>query len=145
MTVEHIDERPTLTALHPEGYVQTPGRTTSSAVRATGVNSIVFLAGQVANSRDGSFVGRDDLAAQLHQIYRNIGALADAAGTDMSGVVSLRTYLVAHADQDQYRKAKAALSRHYWPDGRFPTNTMVVVTRLAEAEYLAEIEAVLAC
>ena len=143
MTPEHAAGL-SLTSIHPEGYTPVPGRTTSSGVVVTGARSLTFLAGQVANEPGGNFVGRDDLDAQLRQIYRNIASLAIAAGTDMSGVVSLRAYLVAGADLDQYRATKAELSRLYWPAGRYPTNTMLVVARLAEDEYLAEIEAVLA-
>ena len=131
-----------LTALHPAGYVRIEGRTTSSGVAVSGAQRLVFLAGQVASAPDGSLVGRDDLAAQLRQIYRNIEALVRAAGADMRNVVSTRAYLVGHADVDQYKATKAELSRRYWADGPYPTNTMLVVTRLAETGYLAEIEAV---
>lgn len=145
MTANRTDSAPVITALHADGYVRTPGRTTSSGVAVTGARTVAFLAGQVANTPDGGFVGQDDLAAQLEQVYRNIEALAEAAGSDMGGVISLRAYLVGQADLDVYRVTKAELSRAYWPDGRFPANTMVVVNRLAEVEYLVEIEAVLAC
>jgi 2-iminobutanoate/2-iminopropanoate deaminase len=131
-----------LTALHPEGYVRTEGRTTSSGIAVSGAQCLVFLAGQVASDAEGTLVGRDDLATQLRQIYRNIEAVVRAAGGDMHNVVSTRAYVVGHADVDQYKTTKAELSRHYWGDGPYPANTMLVVTRLAETGYLAEIEAI---
>jgi enamine deaminase RidA (YjgF/YER057c/UK114 family) len=131
-----------LTAVHPEGYVRAEGRTTSSGIAVSGADGLVFLAGQVASDTDGTLVGRDDLATQLRQIYRNIEAVVRAVGADMRNVVSTRAYLAAQADVDQYKRTKAELSRHYWADGPYPANTMLVVTRLAETGYLAEIEAI---
>jgi enamine deaminase RidA (YjgF/YER057c/UK114 family) len=131
-----------LTALHPSGYVRAEGRTTSSGIAVSGTENLVFLAGQVSSDASGTLVGRDDLAAQLRQIYRNIEAVVRAAGGTMRNVVSTRAYIVAEADVDQYKTTKAELSRHYWGEGPYPANTMLVVSRLAETGYLAEVEAI---
>src|SRR5690554_3857381 len=46
---------------------------------ATGTRT-VYISGQVARTADGTAVGAGDLAAQVEQAFRNVGAALEAVG-----------------------------------------------------------------
>ena len=60
---------------------------------ATG-SKLVFMAGQVAWTKDGALVGDGDLAAQVEQCFLNVGAALAEAGGSFDNVVKLTTFVV---------------------------------------------------
>ena len=54
---------------------------------------IAFIAGQVAIDAKGNPVGVGDLAAQVPQVFENIGKILADLGTDFESVVQFTTYL----------------------------------------------------
>ena len=59
---------------------------------ATG-SKIVFMAGQVAWTADGTLVGEGDLAAQAEQCFLNVGAALAATGGSFDNVVKLTIFI----------------------------------------------------
>src|ERR1700680_9149 len=57
------------------------------------VGEIAFIAGQVAIDARGNPVGVGDLAAQVQQVFANIGKILKDLGTDFESVVQFTTYL----------------------------------------------------
>jgi len=98
----------------------------------------IFLSGQVSAGDDGKTVGKGDAAAQAEQVFANLEAVLAAAGGSMDDVVKFTTYALDVA----YRPAIAAARAKRFPKGDFPASTFVVVSGLAHADYLIEIEAV---
>jgi len=129
--------------VHPADYVRSDGRRASTlALSVDGAQRLVFVSGQVAFDRMRQVVGEGDLATQLSQAYRNIEAIVLADGASMANVVSLRTFLVDVAHVEAYRDRQTQLHHEIWGDGPYPTNTLVVVSGLADPRLLVEVEAV---
>ena len=59
----------------------------------------------------------------------------------MRDVVRFQTFLTEAADIDRFMAARREVFPLYYPDGAYPPNTLLVVTRLVQPELLVEIEA----
>ena len=102
---------------------------------------LVVVAGQVAADRAGKLVGPGDVVAQTRQAFENVRAVLEAAGSDMQQIVRFQTFLTHAADIEGFMQARKELFPGYFPDGVYPPNTILVVSRLVLPELLVEIEA----
>ena len=102
---------------------------------------LVVVAGQVAADRAGKLVGPGDAVAQTRQAFENVRAVLEAAGSSMGQVVRFQTFLTHAADIDSFMQARKELFPRYFPDGVYPPNTILVVSRLVLPDLLVEIEA----
>ena len=102
---------------------------------------LVVVAGQVAADRAGRLVGPGDAAAQTRQAFENVRAVLEAAGSSMRQIVRFQTFLTHASDIDAFMKARQEVFPRYFPDGVYPPNTILVVSRLVLPELLVEIEA----
>jgi len=101
---------------------------------------IVVVAGQVGMG-EGRAVAVGDVGAQTRQALENVRAIVEAAGCTMQHVVRLQTFLTHAEDIPGFMAARAAVFPKYFPDGAYPPNTLLVVSRLVQPELLVEIEA----
>ncbi|WP_296603473.1 RidA family protein [Nocardioides sp.] len=99
---------------------------------------LLFISGQVAFDAAGDTVGIGDARAQAEQVYDNIKAVCEEAGGSIQDVVKITVLLtdIRHADDE------LSVRLGHFPEGRFPTCTMVQVANLGLPELLMEIEAV---
>lgn len=125
MSTRHVNPA---TVATPTGY--------SHAVVKSG--SPVFLAGQVSLDSSGQLVGPGDPLAQSRQIWTNIANLCQAVGASLADIVKITVFTTDLV----YRPAIAEARGEVFPDGSFPASTFVVVSSLATADFLVEIEAV---
>ena len=102
---------------------------------------IVVVAGQVGMDAAGRLIGPSDAVAQTTQAFANIDAVLRAAGSRMGDVVRFQTFLTHASDIDGFMKARREVFPGYYPDGAYPPNTILVVSRLVKPELLVEIEA----
>jgi 2-iminobutanoate/2-iminopropanoate deaminase len=102
---------------------------------------LVVVAGQTAIDGAGALVGPGDVRAQARQVFENIRKVLAAAGASMRDVVRLQTFLTEAADIDGFMAARREVFPGYYPDGVYPPNTLLVVSRLVQPELLVEIEA----
>jgi 2-iminobutanoate/2-iminopropanoate deaminase len=102
---------------------------------------LVVVAGQVGTDGAGQLVGPGDVGAQTRQAYENIREVLVAAGASMRDVVRFQTFLTEAADIDGFMAARREVFPGYYPDGAYPPNTLLVVSRLVQPELLVEIEA----
>lgn len=102
---------------------------------------IVVVAGQVGMDGGGRLVGPGDVAAQTRQTFANIEKVLRAAGCGMRDVVRFQTFLTYASDIDHFMRARREVFPAYFPDGVYPPNTLLVVSRLVQPELLVEIEA----
>ncbi len=109
----------------------------SHGMAATG--EIVVVAGQVGIGADG--VAGADVVAQTKQALANVGAVLEAGGCRWRDVVRLQTFLTSADDIPAFVKARTEVFPAYFRDGVYPTNTLVVVSRLVRPELRVEIEA----
>ena len=101
---------------------------------------IVVVAGQVGMGQGGQVAG-GDVVAQTKQALENVRAVVEAAGCRMRDIVRLQTFLTHAEDIDGFMKARAEVFPRYFPDGAYPPNTLLIVSRLVKPELLVEIEA----
>jgi 2-iminobutanoate/2-iminopropanoate deaminase len=102
---------------------------------------IVAVAGQVGMDRAGRVTGPGDVVAQTKQAFENIRAVVEAAGAGMGQIVRFQTFLTHAADLEGFMRARREVFPRYFPDGVYPPNTILVVSRLVQPELLIEIEA----
>ncbi len=99
---------------------------------------LVFLSGQVATDRSGNLVGPNHLPAQTRQVFENLKAGLEAAGTDFAHVVKLTFYLT-----DISRIGVVREVRDRFVDARHPpASTAVEIRRLVREDFLIEVDAV---
>ncbi|MCE2463543.1 MAG: RidA family protein [Dehalococcoidia bacterium] len=105
---------------------------------------LVFIAGQVAVSEGGDVVGAGDLSAQTRQVFQNLEQILSSAGATFENVVQFTTYLVSSQSVENFIAARTEIFPRIFPNGNYPTNTLLVIDRLVREEFLIEIEAIAA-
>ena len=100
---------------------------------------ILVVAGQVGVGREGRV--DSDVGAQTRQALENIRAVLEAGGCRWRDVVRLQTFLTSADDIPGFMKARQEVFPGYFPDGAYPPNTLLVVSRLVRPELRVEIEA----
>ena len=98
----------------------------------------IFIAGQVALDSSGKVVGSQDFRAQAQQVFENLKAALAAVGTDFTHVVKFNIYVVDMTQLSILREVR----NNYINTVNPPASTLVEVRRLADEEFLIEIEAV---
>jgi enamine deaminase RidA (YjgF/YER057c/UK114 family) len=101
---------------------------------------IVVVAGQVGMDGQGRVAG-PDVGSQTRQVLENIRAVLAAAGCTMRDVVRFQTFLTRAEDIPAFMQARREAFPSYFPDGTYPPNTLVVVSRLVRPELVVEVEA----
>jgi enamine deaminase RidA (YjgF/YER057c/UK114 family) len=130
----------TVTLINP---VELPQIDLYRQVSVASGSKLVFVAGQVAVDAAGATVGAGDLAAQVEQVYLNLGTALAAAGATFSNVAKLTAYLVdwtpdkMPAFLDGAGRAFARLGVN-----PVPPFTGIGVAALAAPDLLVEIEAI---
>ena len=95
---------------------------------------LLFIAGQTASDKDGNVVGKGDIKAQTQQVFDNIKAVLKAAGGSLDNMVMTTTYITDR----QYREGYNEVRRDIYKQDP-PTSTLVIVSGLANPDYLIEI------
>ena len=122
----------------PKGFGAPLGMYSHGMVAPGG--EIVVVAGQVGMGQGGQVAG-GDVVAQTTQAFDNVRAVVEAAGCGMRDVIRLQTFLTHAEDIPGFMKARAEAFPRYFPDGAYPPNTLLIVSRLVKPELLVEIEA----
>ena len=107
---------------------------------AAQAGEIVVVAGQVGMGQGGQVAG-GDIVAQTKQALDNVRAVVEAAGCTMRDVVRLQTFLTHAEDISGFMRAREEIFPRLFPDGAYPPNTLLIVSRLVKPELLVEIEA----
>lgn len=102
-----------------------------------------YLSGQVAIDSRGDFVGEGDAEAQTEQIFANIGAALASLGEDWSSIIKLTTYLTSADQLPAFAAARRRVFDTFYPDGKYPGHTLVVVPALSAPHHLVELEAII--
>ncbi len=97
----------------------------------------VYLRGQVGTDFDGNLVGLGDPRAQAEQAMKNVKQLLEEAGSNVSHIVKTTTYVI----DPRYREP-VYQEIGKWLKGVFPVSTGLVITGLAQPEWLMEIDVI---
>jgi enamine deaminase RidA (YjgF/YER057c/UK114 family) len=129
-----------LSFINPESVHKPIGGGYTHMVLVKGAGTIAYISGQVAKNQRGDTVGIGDLEVQTKQVYENISSNLKKIGATFSDVVKQNIYTVRPDQIDIIREVRD----QYFPQNRRPASTLVGVTRLAEKDFLIEIEVVVA-
>ena len=100
------------------------------------VGDLVMTSGQAAIDLNGALVGVGDFDAQAEQVFANLAAVLEAAGSSMEQIVKVTIYLT---DMSNFPKIVALRQKHF--AAPYPADTIVEVRSLALPELEIEIEA----
>jgi enamine deaminase RidA (YjgF/YER057c/UK114 family) len=109
----------------------------SQAIKVTGAQTILFLAGQVAYDDKGQPAHRGDFTAQAREVFRAIKAQVEAGGGTMASIVKVNTYLT-----DIRHRPDLVPVREEFFGKKGPASTLVAVAALAQPDWLIEVEAI---
>lgn len=111
-----------------------------SHVARVAPGGLVFIAGQVSVDGQGAVVGSGDFEAQMRRVYENIGAALDSEGLTYSNIAQMSTYLVGEERISDFYTVREKLFAVLFPNGKYPPNTLLVVSRLVRPEFLVEVQ-----
>lgn len=124
------------TTYNPE-TVSPPFGAYSHGVEAPAGARWLHVSGQVGVMPDGTMA--DGIDAQCEWAWKNLISVLEAAGMSLDDVVKVTTYLLSAEDVPIWRKARDQVIG----DAR-PAATLCVISALAGADWLVEIEAIAA-
>lgn len=94
----------------------------------------LFVAGMLAPG--------DDLDAQCAGVFSQIGKALQSAGAGWGNVAQFTTYLVHSQDIPAFMRFRLREFPKMFADGVYPPNTLLVVDRLVQEQYLVEVQTV---
>ncbi len=106
--------------------------------QAIAVGNQVFLSGQIPlDPATMELIGTDDIDAQIEQVFRNLTAVAAAAGGSLQDVVKLNVFLV---DLAHFPRVNEIMARHFQEP--YPARAAIGVAALPKGAAV-EMDAVL--
>ncbi|MGF1613120.1 MAG: RidA family protein [Gammaproteobacteria bacterium] len=106
--------------------------------QAVKVGHTVFLSGQIPlDPKTMELVG-DHIDQQIHQVFKNLSAVAEAAGGSLMEVVKLNVFLT---DLDDFARINAIMAEYFSPP--YPARAAVGVAALPK-QAKVEMDAILA-
>jgi len=131
---------PSIQMLNPETLGKPLGQYSQIArVRAS---EFLFIAGQVGVDRDGKVAG--DFEAQCSQVFANLGTALASQGVSFANIVELTTYLVHSQDVPKFMQYRLREFPGLFAGRAYPPNTLLIIDRLVQEEFLIEVRAVAA-
>lgn len=101
-------------------------------------NNTLFTSGQIPiDPATGEMLG-NDFAAQTHQVFKNLAAIAEAAGTSLAEAIKLNVYL---QDLENFATLNEIMGQYIQEP--YPARAAVQVARLPK-DSLVEIDAIIA-
>jgi enamine deaminase RidA (YjgF/YER057c/UK114 family) len=116
----------------------------SQVARVKNAAETIYVAGMLAVDRGGKNIGEGDVAAQTEQVFANIAAALQSAGMGWGNVVQFTTYLVDAADIAKFMDWRKRRFPTMFGDGKYPPNTLLIVSRLVNPAFRIEVQTVAA-
>ena len=83
--------------------------------QAVKVNNTVYLSGQIPLDPDSMELVSGDIQAQARQVFTNLNAVCEAAGTDLSGIVKLNIFLTDLSNFNAVNEVMSELFEQPYP------------------------------
>ena len=106
---------------------------------AVRVDNLLFVSGCVPVDEQGRLVGGDDVVEQARQVFRNIGAILEAAGAGFADVAKVTVYLTDIDDRPKINPVRQEVF-----GAARPASTLIEISRLAVPGARIEVDAVAA-
>lgn len=92
--------------------------------QAMEVNGYIFTSGQLALTAEGEFLG-GDIQQQTHQVFANLKAVLEAAGTSLDKVIKATVFM---SDMNEFAEMNEVYGEHFGEHK--PARSAVEVARL---------------
>jgi enamine deaminase RidA (YjgF/YER057c/UK114 family) len=86
----------------------------------------------------------DGFDAQCSGVYSQIEQALKAEGAGWRNVVQFTTFLVHSQDIAKFYKWREREFPRMFPDGKYPPNTLLIIDRLVQEQFLIEIQTIAA-
>jgi len=108
----------------------------SHLTRVRNAAETLYIAGMLAPG--------DDFDAQCTGAFRQVAAALASAGAGWGNVVQFTTYLVHSQDIPRFMAWRLREFPGMFPDGKYPPNTLLIVDRLVQEQFLIEVQTIAA-
>ena len=105
--------------------------------QAIQIGNTVYLSGQIPLEAKTMQLVSEDFNQQAHQVFKNLRAVAEAAGTDLNSLVKVNAYLTDLKNFASFNEIMAL-----YIDAPFPARAAIGVAQLPKGA-LVEVEGVL--
>lgn len=85
-----------------------------------------------------------DFDEQCSGVFRGIQAALESAGAGWGNVAQFTTYLVHSQDIPRFMAWRLREFPKMFPDGKYPPNTLLIVSRLVQEQFLVEVQTIAA-
>ena len=92
----------------------------------------------------GMLAAGETFEAQCSAVFAQIEKALQSAGAGWGNVVQFTTYLVHSQDIPRFMQWRLREFPRMFPGGHFPPNTLLVIDRLVQEQYLIEVQTVAA-
>jgi len=110
----------------------------SQAIEVRGAHRVLYCAGQTSADADGRAMHPGDMLAQFQRALDNLETVLREVGLGLADVVRLNYYVT---DIPAFKEAAPKVGVRLQEAGCKPASTLLGVVRLAEPEWMIEIEA----
>ncbi|MFZ0606339.1 MAG: Rid family hydrolase [Xanthobacteraceae bacterium] len=131
---------PQIQILNPDSLGKPLGQ--YSQLTRVKTSEFLFIAGQVGAGRDGKAPAEFD--AQCALVFANIGAALASQGAGFANLVEFTTYLVHSQDIPKFMAYRTREFPKLFGSGGYPPNTLLMIDRLVQEQFLIEVSAVAA-
>ena len=107
-----------------------------SHVARVKASETLYIAGMLAPG--------ENFDAQCSGVFSQIEKALQSAGAGWGNVVQFTTYLVHSQDIPKFMQWRLREFPRMFPDGKYPPNTLLVIDRLVQEQYLVEVQTVAA-
>ena len=107
-----------------------------SHVARVKAQEFLFIAGMLAPG--------ESFDAQCTAVFAQIEKALASAGAGWANVVQFTTYLVHSQDIPKFMQYRLREFPQMFPQGAYPPNTLLIVDRLVQEQFLVEVQAVAA-
>jgi len=108
----------------------------SHMARVKGAAETLYIAGMISPGAD--------FDAQCSGVFRQIEVALKSAGAGWKNVVQMTTFLVHSQDIPKFYAWREREYPKMFPDGKYPPNTLLIIDRLVQEQFLLEIQTIAA-
>jgi enamine deaminase RidA (YjgF/YER057c/UK114 family) len=140
-TEEPLMSPPQIQILNPDSLGKPLGQYSQlTRVRAS---EFLFIAGQVGID-SGAGKAPADFEAQCALVFANIGAALASQGASFANIVEFTTYLLHSQDIPKFMAYRTREFPKLFAGSAYPPNTLLIIDRLVQEQFLIEVSAVAA-
>jgi len=92
----------------------------------------------------GMLAPGDDFDTQCTGVFKSLQTALESAGAGWGNIVQFTTYLVHSQDIPKFMAWRLREFPKMFPDGKYPPNTLLIVDRLVQEQFVVEVQTIAA-